>query len=50
MLIKLTKGIKCKHCKGRMNMAKDIPGTVNLVLTEDKNIDYGDFMCKMTCE
>lgn len=54
MLIKLNPGLVCKKCKGgpteaRMTIAKEIPGTNNIVLVEDKKVKKGDFECVIVC-
>lgn len=50
MLITLNPGLQCKKCKERMKLAKDIPGTTNLVMVEDLPIIKGDFELIITCD
>tara|TARA_R110002074_G_scaffold66558_3_gene157194 strand:- start:3359 stop:3622 length:264 start_codon:yes stop_codon:yes gene_type:complete len=50
MLISLNPGLKCKACKDKMTIAKEIPGSVNMVLKEGRMIAKGDFTCNITCQ
>jgi len=51
-LIKLNPGLVCKNCKSthRMDIGRDIPGNVNMVLIEDTPVKSVDFNCVVTCE
>lgn len=49
MLISLYPGLKCKKCDKVMGIAKDIPGSVNMVMKEGRMIVKGDFTCNITC-
>ena len=50
MLITLHPGLKCKKCKERMIIAREIPGSTNLVMIEDLPIVKGDFQCVISCD
>jgi len=49
MLISLNPGLKCKACKERMTIAKEVPGSVNMVMKEGRMIVKGDLTCRVTC-
>jgi sulfatase maturation enzyme AslB (radical SAM superfamily) len=50
MLIRLNPGLKCKQCDKRMTLAKDKPGMLNLIVTEDEIIKNAKFECDVSCE
>jgi hypothetical protein len=50
MLISLKPGLECKACKDRMTIAKEVPGSVNIVLNEGKKFRKGNFTCNITCQ
>ena len=50
MLITLDPGLKCKACKKIMTMAKEVPGSVNMVVKQGRMIVKGDFTCLISCD
>jgi hypothetical protein len=50
MLISLKPGLECKACKDKMTIAKEVPGSVNIVLNEGKEFREGNFTCNITCQ
>jgi hypothetical protein len=50
MLISLNPGLKCKACKNIMTMAKEVPGSVNMVIKQGRMIVKGDLTCLISCD
>ena len=50
MLLTLDPGLKCKACKKVMTMAKEVPGSVNMVVKQGRMIVKGDFTCLISCD
>ena len=50
MLLTLDPGLKCKACKKIMTMAKEVPGSVNMVVKQGRMIVKGDLTCLISCD
>ena len=50
MLIMLEPGLKCKACDERMKLGRDIHGSTNFILVEDRELPNSKFEIAITCE